>query len=219
MRLRLLTGMIATGLILAGPVFAEEEVTEPSIQDTLQEIKGELAEGRDDLKDFKSDAREEEALLRQMIREAHQNGDQELADSLREDLRLLHQENLGKFKEKRELHDLKSDLRKDFREGVKSGEIDPENARERFDRREDIRDKKEDRFDRREDMRDAKMDRGPRDRLEDRGDRREDFRDYREDRRDHREDRLETPVKMDSGNRGPGKAKEKKKKRYTMGGF
>ncbi len=70
--------------------------------------------------------------------------------------------------------------RRDRREDVR------DRRENRRDRREDVRDNREDRRDRREDARDARHDGGARDRAEDRRDRKEDVRDRREDRRDRR---------------------------------
>ena len=105
-------------------------------------------------------------------------------------------------------YDKKNTGNGDNRDDAKSGKIDrlgdgnsgqgnDKNKREdirdrredKKDRREDIRDRLEDRKDKREDIRDRRNDGGARDRTEDIRDRREDRKDRREDARDRREDR------------------------------
>lgn len=165
-RLVLVLAAISLSLFLSAAIFAEEttqvqeqaqtqtQATEQvsttgwkeEIKDDIQGLKGEAQQAREN----RREAMQEEAALKNQLREAVQTGDAQKARALRTQLKATHQENVQQRQQ--DLQGLR-DARKEFKSDVL-----PPALKDRRDIQEDVRDRREDIRDRRENIRDRRED-------------------------------------------------------------
>ena len=120
------------GLLISGILFAQTP-TSGILDSNTTNYKKELAEDKqaikaqkDEIKSNAETARAEEKNLREQIHQAMESGDKATADSLKEQLRAIHRENVGQMQaDKQELGELKSELNSDRQEAENAGVLLP----------------------------------------------------------------------------------------------
>jgi hypothetical protein len=115
--------MVNPGLVQADDVLVS---TESAWKDELaadrQEVKEEVMEAKESAKVAKT----EEMQLQEQIRTAEAAGDKEVANQLKEQLRLLHKENVQeRIQDRKDIHESKLELKEDVKEARREGYLPP----------------------------------------------------------------------------------------------
>ncbi len=112
-------------------VYAQDEESsdtggETNWKQELRSDKQGLREDRQQIKQNATEARTEEEQMRQKIREAFEAGDMETANSLREQLKTIHQENIQQMQQDMQgLKESRQDFKQDVKDARQEGDLPP----------------------------------------------------------------------------------------------